>query len=63
MVLGISEQSGGKLYHKSKPGEGTTAELCLPRNGTMASGPTSANSAIGVMLYRRHSAVWSTRSP
>jgi signal transduction histidine kinase/CheY-like chemotaxis protein len=30
MVLGMTEQSGGKLYLKSKPGEGTTAELCLP---------------------------------
>jgi PAS domain S-box-containing protein len=30
MVLGMTEQTGGKLYIKSKPGEGTTAELCLP---------------------------------
>ena len=30
MVLGMTEQSGGKLYLKSSPGEGTTAELCLP---------------------------------
>ena len=30
MVLGMTEQTGGKLYLKSKPGEGTTAELCLP---------------------------------
>jgi CheY-like chemotaxis protein/anti-sigma regulatory factor (Ser/Thr protein kinase) len=30
MVLGMTEQSGGKLYLKSRPGEGTTAELCLP---------------------------------
>jgi PAS domain S-box-containing protein len=30
MVLGMIEQTGGKLYLKSKPGEGTTAELCLP---------------------------------
>jgi hypothetical protein len=30
MVLGMTEQSGGKLYLKSKPGEGTAAELCLP---------------------------------
>ena len=30
MVLGMTEQSGGKLYLKSKPGEGTTVELCLP---------------------------------
>jgi PAS domain S-box-containing protein len=30
MVLGMTEQSGGKLYLKSKPGQGTTAELCLP---------------------------------
>ena len=30
MVLGMTEQSGGKLSLKSKPGEGTTAELCLP---------------------------------
>jgi CheY-like chemotaxis protein len=26
----MTEQTGGKLYLKSKPGEGTTAELCLP---------------------------------
>ncbi|MFK4522905.1 PAS domain S-box-containing protein [Bradyrhizobium japonicum] len=30
MVLGMTEQSGGKLYLKSKLGEGTTVELCLP---------------------------------
>lgn len=30
MVLGMTEQSGGKLYLKSKLGEGTTAELCVP---------------------------------
>jgi PAS domain S-box-containing protein len=30
MVLGMTEQSGGKLYLKSRPGEGTRAELCLP---------------------------------
>jgi CheY-like chemotaxis protein len=30
MVLGMTEQTGGKLFLKSKPGEGTTAELCLP---------------------------------
>jgi hypothetical protein len=30
MVHGMAEQSGGKLILKSKPGEGTTVELCLP---------------------------------
>jgi hypothetical protein len=30
MVHGMAEQSGGKLILKSKPGHGTTAELCLP---------------------------------
>ncbi len=30
MVHGMAEQSGGKLYLKSEPGRGTTAELCLP---------------------------------
>lgn len=30
MVLGMTEQTGGKLYLKSKPGEGTTVEICLP---------------------------------
>lgn len=30
MVLGMAEQSGGRLYLKSKPGEGTIAEICLP---------------------------------
>ncbi len=30
MVHGMAEQSGGTLLLKSKPGRGTTAELCLP---------------------------------
>jgi PAS domain S-box-containing protein len=30
MVHGMAEQSGGKLYLKSKLSHGTTAELCLP---------------------------------
>jgi CheY-like chemotaxis protein len=30
MAYGMAEQSGGKLVLKSKPGHGTTAELCLP---------------------------------
>jgi PAS domain S-box-containing protein len=30
MVHGMAEQSGGKLLLKSKLGEGTTVELCLP---------------------------------
>jgi CheY-like chemotaxis protein len=30
MVHGMAEQSGGKLILKSKPGQGTTAQLCLP---------------------------------
>ncbi|HLI99857.1 MAG TPA: PAS domain S-box protein [Bradyrhizobium sp.] len=30
MVHGMAEQSGGKLLLKSRPGEGTTAELYLP---------------------------------
>jgi PAS domain S-box-containing protein len=30
MVHGMAEQSGGKLFLRSKPGHGTTAELCLP---------------------------------
>ena len=30
MVHGMAEQSGGKLILKSKPGQGTTAEICLP---------------------------------
>jgi CheY-like chemotaxis protein len=30
MVHGMAEQSGGKLILKSKLGEGTTVELCLP---------------------------------
>ena len=30
MVHGMAEQSGGKLVLKSKRGQGTTAEICLP---------------------------------
>ena len=30
MVHGMAEQSGGKLFLRSQPGRGTTAELCLP---------------------------------
>ncbi len=30
MVHGMAEQSGGKLFLRSRPGRGTTAELCLP---------------------------------
>jgi PAS domain S-box-containing protein len=30
MVHGMAEQSGGKLILKSKRGQGTTAEICLP---------------------------------
>jgi PAS domain S-box-containing protein len=30
MAYGMAQQSGGKLILKSKPGHGTTAELCLP---------------------------------
>jgi PAS domain S-box-containing protein len=30
MVLGLAEQSGGRLVLRSQPGEGTTAELLLP---------------------------------
>jgi CheY-like chemotaxis protein len=30
MVHGMAQQSGGRLVLKSKPGLGTTAELCLP---------------------------------
>jgi CheY-like chemotaxis protein len=33
MVLGMAEQSGGKLHLRSKPGAGTTAEICLPVAG------------------------------
>jgi len=30
MVHGMAEQSGGKLILKSAPGQGTTADICLP---------------------------------
>ncbi len=30
MVHGMAEQSGGKLILKSTPGQGTTADICLP---------------------------------
>jgi PAS domain S-box-containing protein len=30
MVHGMTEQSGGKLVLKSRPGQGTSAEMCLP---------------------------------
>src|SRR4051812_1072571 len=30
MVHGMAEQSGGKLFLRSKSGQGTTAQVCLP---------------------------------
>ena len=46
MVHGMAEQSGGKLILKSKPGQGTTAQICLPvaalETGTEKSEPPEA---------------------
>jgi signal transduction histidine kinase len=39
MVHGLAAQSGGKLVLHSVPGEGTTAELWLPRAGATAVSP------------------------
>ena len=36
MVHGMAEQMGGRLVLKSKPGEGTTAEIWLPAMGGAA---------------------------
>ncbi len=44
MVLGMTEQTGGKLYLKSEPGKGTIAEICLPAALT-AEEPETANSS------------------
>jgi hypothetical protein len=40
MVHGLAAQSGGKLVLHSVPGEGTTAELWLPRADATAVSPT-----------------------
>ena len=45
MVHGMTEQSGGKLVLKSKPGEGTTVELCLPLSNSDDERPADALSA------------------
>jgi PAS domain S-box-containing protein len=42
MVHGMAEQSGGKLVLKSKPGEGTTVELCLPLSNSDDERPADA---------------------
>ena len=42
MVHGMTEQSGGKLVLKSKPGEGTTVELCLPLSNSDDESPADA---------------------
>jgi PAS domain S-box-containing protein len=42
MVHGMAEQSGGKLVLKSKHGEGTTVELCLPLSNSDDEGPADA---------------------
>jgi CheY-like chemotaxis protein len=38
----MTEQSGGKLVLKSKPGEGTTVELCLPLSNSDDERPADA---------------------
>jgi CheY-like chemotaxis protein/two-component sensor histidine kinase len=51
MVHGLAEQSGGRLMLHSRPGEGTTAEVCLPiaqaESETSAEQQTSEMSATG----------------
>ena len=46
MVHGMAEQSGGKLILKSTPGQGTTADICLPvatfENQAKPEGPAEA---------------------
>jgi PAS domain S-box-containing protein len=44
MVHGMAQQSGGRLVLKSKPGVGTTAELCLP----VARPPDTASAGEGI---------------
>jgi PAS domain S-box-containing protein len=44
MVHGMAQQSGGRLVLKSKPGVGTTAELCLP----VAPPPDTASAGEGI---------------
>jgi PAS domain S-box-containing protein len=45
MVHGLAEQSGGKLILRSSPGEGTTAELWLPRASAVAAPEEASPSA------------------
>jgi signal transduction histidine kinase/CheY-like chemotaxis protein len=46
MVHGLTAQSGGKLVLYSAPGEGTTAELWLPRAKTAALAPAPQSAAV-----------------
>jgi PAS domain S-box-containing protein len=54
MVHGMAEQSGGKLILKSKPGDGTTAELYLPiARPDAASAPEESAPRAAASLQRK----------
>jgi PAS domain S-box-containing protein len=54
MVHGMAEQSGGKLILKSKPGDGTTAELYLPiARPDAASAPEAPATRVAVSSDRK----------
>ncbi|MGE0225966.1 MAG: ATP-binding protein [Acetobacteraceae bacterium] len=54
MVHGMAGQSGGKLILKSRPGEGTTAELWLPRAQPGAQAPAQPVSPEPERIRGRH---------
>ncbi len=46
MVHGLAEQSGGRLVLRSRPGEGTTAEIWLPVTGVRVEARTDSRTMI-----------------
>ncbi len=53
MVHGLAAQSGGQLMLRSRKGEGTTAELWLPRAGAQAAAPVAPEPAQTMPARRR----------
>ncbi len=53
MVHGFAEQSGGALKLASRPGQGTTAELWLPRTTAAVTDPAAAEAAAASAAFGR----------